>query len=103
MGQLMAKIDLKMTRGLWMESFLFWKGWRAGRGSGPALCVVGGVGGGSKNFRLLSDADPVRQAQWGCTLITYLIREEFKLCVLERRGVGGPRQPPLETTSLNLG
>ena len=76
------------------RSFLFWRGWRAGRGPGPALCVVGGVGGGSKNFRLLSDADPVRQAQWGCTLITYLIREEFKLCVLERGGVGGPRSHP---------
>ena len=76
------------------RSFLFWRGWRAGRGPGPALWVVGGVGGGSKNFRLLSDADPVRQAQWGCTLITYLIREEFKLCVLERGGVGGPRSHP---------
>ena len=85
------------------RSFLFWRGGRAGRGPGPALCVVGGVGGGSKNFRLLSDADPVRQAQWGCTLITYLIREEFKLCVLERGGVGGAKEPPLETTSLNLG
>ena len=66
-----------------------------GRGAGPALCVVGGWGGGgSKNFRLLSDAGPVRPAQWGCTVITYLIREEFKLCAVERGGVGGQGATP---------
>ena len=75
------------------------------RGAGPRPCFVCDWwgGGSSKNFRLLSDADPVRQAQWGCTLITYLIREEFKLCVLERGGVEGAKELPLETTSLNLG
>lgn len=65
------------------------------------MCGWGRGGGGSKNFWLLSDAGPVRLAQWGCMLITYLIREEFKLCVLGRGGVGG-REPPLETTRLNL-
>ena len=75
------------------------------RGAGPRPCFVCDWwgGGSSKNFRLLSDADPVRQAHWGCTLITYLIREEFKLCVLERGGVEGAKELPLETTSLNLG
>ena len=32
------------------RSFLFWRGWRAGRGPGPALCVVGGVVPGTSVF-----------------------------------------------------
>jgi hypothetical protein len=48
---------------------------------GPLLCVWLGVEWGwYKNF-WLSDAGPGRLVQWGCTLITYLIREEFKLCL----------------------
>lgn len=58
-------------------------------------------GGCNKNFWLLSDSGPVSLAQWGCMLITYLIREEFKVCVLGRGQAGG-REPPLETSSLNL-
>lgn len=58
------------------------------------MCGWGWGGGGRKNFRLLSDAGPVRPAQWGCTVITYLIREEFKLCVVERGGVGGQGATP---------
>lgn len=70
----------------------------AGERGGPCfVCGWGRGGGGSKNFWLLSGAGPARLARWGCMLITYLIREEFKVCVLGR-GRGG-REPPLETSS----
>lgn len=74
------------------RSFLFGGG---GERGGALLCVWLGVEWGwYKNFRRFSDAGPGRLALWGCTLITYLIREEFKLCVLERGGGGGQGATP---------
>ena len=66
------------------------------------MCVVGGrVGVVTRISGSFLIRGPVSLAQWGCMLITYLIREEFKLCVLGRGQAGG-REPPLETSSLNL-
>lgn len=78
-------------------SLFFFFGGVGERGRPCFVCGWGRGGGGGKNFWLLSDAGPLRLAQWGCMLITYLIREEFKVCVLGR-GRGG-REPPLETSS----
>lgn len=79
-------------------SGLFFFGGDGERGGPCFVCGWGWGGGGSKNFRLFSDGGPERPAQWGCMVITYLIREEFKLCGLERGGVGSgshPWRPPV--------
>lgn len=81
------------------QAFSFFGGVRE-RGRPCFVCGWGRGGGGNKNFWLLSGAGPARLAQWGCVLITYLIREEFKVCVLERGRGGG--EPPLETSSPRL-
>lgn len=81
------------------QSLFFFGG--DGERGGALLCVWGWGwgGGGSENFWLLSDAGPVSLAQWGCVLITYLIREEFKLCVLGRRQGWGQGATPRDHQS----
>lgn len=62
-----------------------------GERGGALLCVW--LGGGGRIFRLLLDAGPGSLGWWGCTLITYLIREEFKLCFRKAWGRGWAATP----------